>query len=290
MVPLEQRINYLESIQAKPVLCAFCSFLRKQPYEYAEKETLNETDRIYFDLISAISQQSKNKFDKPYQLITKRLPDKNSNAPFIHNDYLIYVLIIGVLLFKHDRQWITHILSIRSKNAVTQSFQHILAENYYNKLDESQLTYCALLFIDNSRITNELQNSTYDHLTHRPALFSENNDLLILCGLQAYDEIIKSREIGDDASLKRLQHFETLFLKRINIFSNIIYNLLLLTLFYNLWILLTTSSSAKDQINNIGLLFSLAGTGLANLLRFVPRYLTTTLAKILGYRYTKDKN
>ncbi len=284
MVPLEQRINYLGSIQGKPVLSAFYSLLRKQPFKHPEQENLSETDCIYFDLIAAILLQSKAEFDKPYQLISKRLPDKNSNAPFIHNDYLIYVLVIGVLLFKYDQLWLTHILSIRSKNVITQSFQHILAANYYNKTDKAQLTYCALLYIDDSQITKDFQNSTYKSIVEDKSLFLDNKDLLIICGLQAYDEIIKSREIVDDSALKRLRQFESTFLKRTNIFANIIYNILLLILFYNLWKILTSSTKAKDEINNIGLLFTVAGTGLANFLRFVPKYLAIAFAKILGHR------
>jgi hypothetical protein len=47
------------------------------------------------------------------------------------------------------------------------------------------------------------------------------------------NELNESREIIDDMELKRLQGFESVFLKRVNILSNIVYNFLLIVLFYS---------------------------------------------------------
>ena len=105
MVFVEEKVNYLRSLADQPkqkALFALISYetLSPQPSE------VSETDIIYYSSIQAVKKDSKVDFSTQYANISRRKVSENSTAPFVHDDFLIFALVIGVLKFDCDKQWL----------------------------------------------------------------------------------------------------------------------------------------------------------------------------------------
>lgn len=283
MVSIEERSTYLYNIKDNHLLNAFQCFLKSENLKGILPDDLNEIDKIYFDAIKAIETNSQGAFDIPYKLISKRLPTKNSNSPFVYNDYLLFVLIVGIIKFNYDQAWIKQIIGIRTKNKSTITFENILKEDFLGKSNSYEVTYSFLKLVNPAKTTKELQDDTYQSIVNNTSLFHDNNDFLIICSLNAYDNIITSRQIVDRSQLDELIRFEARFLKRIEILSYIVYNILLIFVFYSVWKLLSISPTLKNEISDFGLVFTMLGIGLANFLKSVPAMLKKGIVKVFGY-------
>ena len=103
MVSLEEQNTYLSNAVKNEKLRAFYSMLQLSRFNYSDSD-LSEIDEIYFKIINSIINKSKGDFGKYYAKISKRIPVEDT--PFIHNDYLIFPIILGVFLFDEDKKWI----------------------------------------------------------------------------------------------------------------------------------------------------------------------------------------
>ncbi len=126
MVPLIERATYLETINHQPVLKAFHGLLLgRDDTPSGDISTQSETDQIYFGLVRALQKGNRTNFLEAYTRISRRTVTKNSTAPFLHNDYLIFVLVTGILKFQLDQDWIKSVMEYRTKNRSTRIFKHL---------------------------------------------------------------------------------------------------------------------------------------------------------------------
>src|SRR5690554_6210836 len=102
MVSIENRVLYMERINESPKLKAFHNFLLGKEISSLFNNT-SETDEQFFKLLSAIQADNKATFEEIYVKKSKSNPTKESPAPFVNDDYLIFCLIIGVSKFYIDR-------------------------------------------------------------------------------------------------------------------------------------------------------------------------------------------
>lgn len=107
-------------------------------------DDFSETDDIYFGIISAIQSNDKTAFEKHYGKKSKSKPSKESPAPFVNDDFLVFSIIVGVSKFKLDKSWIKHTASIRSKNSITTTLDNLLAENYYSTSNLPEIVFMFL--------------------------------------------------------------------------------------------------------------------------------------------------
>ncbi|NQT65494.1 MAG: hypothetical protein HQ554_04885 [FCB group bacterium] len=143
MVSIENKADYQLRINESPKLAAFNNLLLGKSFVPSLQQNLNESDKIYFGLVSAIHSNNKVVFETHYNKKKRSNPSKDSPTPFVNDDFLIFCLILGVIKFEYDKNWIKNIISIRSRNPITITFENILNENYYSK---SNLPEIVLVF------------------------------------------------------------------------------------------------------------------------------------------------
>ncbi|WP_316834764.1 hypothetical protein [Pedobacter nutrimenti] len=129
-----------------------------------------------------------------------------------------------------------------------------------------------------------MQDDCYQQVVENPALFEEKNDFLKLCTLNAYDSIIISREIVDISEYNFLKVFEEKFLGRTSKLARVIYNLLLILLFWGLYKVLIKYPNIQEAVGDFGLIVGLAGVSAANFLSSVCKKIEIVIRKLLGYR------
>lgn len=281
MVPLEYRSTYLQKIEDNSLLTAFNKLLSKDTI--VQPQDLNEIDTIYYGIIEAIASNSTSNFDIHYKAISRRTPTKDSISPFVHNDYLIFAIIAGIIKFNYSKDWIIQIVGIRTRNSTTITFENIINGNYYSKSNIPAIILAFLSLNSPAAITKELQDDAYQEITHNISVFDQGNDFIALCFLRAYDSIIISREIIDTKQHNWLLNFETKFIGRTKIISAILYNLLLVSLIYSIYKILNRFPEIKQEFADTVTIIGLIGVTITNFTTGIKPAFEKKIQKLFGY-------
>jgi hypothetical protein len=287
MVPLEDRINYLSRINESPKLAAFNNLLLTKTVIIPQSQDWNEPEGIYFGIINAIQISNKADFEKNYNKKSKSKPSKDSPAPFVNDDFLIFSFIVGVVRFDIDKSWLNSIVSIRNRNAITVTFVNILNENYYSTSNLPEIVFMFLQLQDQSLITNEFINFTFKKVTENIKLFESRSDFQILCSLRAYDSIFLLKESPDKSELEMFKKFNNRFTKRITYLSGLIQAILFGVLIYLLLKLPKYSPEVIIFIEKYNYAFTIFGAlGLSFLGNVIPVFRDQSqklIMRLLGY-------
>lgn len=294
MVSIENKILYLNSIRESPKLSAVSQLLNGKSIVHPNDLDLSETDEIYFRIILAIQANDKLEFEKYYFKKSKSNPDKESPAPFVNDDFLIFSIILGVAKFNIDKSWIKNIVSIRSKSSITATFSNLLAENYYSTVNLSEIVLMYLQQINQRLITNEFLNSTFKAINENTLLFECKSDFQILCAIHAYNSIILLKEAPNGSEIQLLKSFDSRFVKRMKVFSWVLQLLILAGIIYVLLKLPKYSPETVGLIDNYGFAFTILGTlgftFFGNQLSFIRRKTHELTMRLFGYPKGLFKN
>lgn len=287
MVPIEDKINYLNRISENPKLSAFNNLLIGKAISMPFGSDLSEADEIYFGIISAIQSNDKIAFEKHFNKKGKSNPSKESPAPFVNDDFLVFSIIVGISKFKLDKSWIKYIVSIRSKNPITTTLDNLLAENYYSTSNLPEIIFMFLQNINSSLITNDFLNSTFKRINENTVLLDSKSDFQILCAIHAYNSIILLKEAPEGSEIHLLKSFDSKFVKRMKVLSWVLQMVLLIVLFYLLLQLPVYSPETIALIDDYGYLFTVLGalgfTFFGNQLGFIRRKTHELTMRLFGY-------
>lgn len=286
MVSLEEKINYDSRISESPKLHSFNSLLLGQPL-VVPSESMSEIDQIYFGLTNAIQKNSKQEFEKYYSRKSKSNPTKDSPSPFVNDDFLIFIIIVGVSKFSYDKEWIRNIVSIRAKSSVTVTFGNILTDDYYSKSSLPEIVFMYLMLLDQSSITNDFINFTFKKISDNTNLLQSRSDFQIICSLRAYESIIMRKQASESGEITLLRKFEDRFSKRIKVLSWILQAFLFFGLVYVLLNLPQYNPEAISLIDRYNYFFTVLGalgfTFLGNQIPFIRNLSVKLIMRVLGY-------
>jgi hypothetical protein len=282
MVSIENRINYVSNIAANTKLKAFRDFIYGDPVIKPGSE-LKEIDEIYFSTLKALAADDKREFDKSYRQLKKRKVNSESAAPFIYDDALIFSLILGIVCYGHDQQWIQQILEIRTSNDITATFKSLLKEDYFNKSNLSQIVIPFLQLSKKASPPESYVNETYRNIIGTDNLFENRSDFLILLSLNTYDWIILSKDT-EEGALERFKNFESFFLKRTKWIAIVIYNAILAFVIYGIWKALALFPGLTEDFNEVATIVGLLGIQvIANVITGLRLQVEKLVRKSLGY-------
>lgn len=281
MVSLENRSTYLQTIEGNTVLIAFNNLLSNQKVN--QPQDLNEIDTIYYGIIEAILTNSSGNFDIQYQSISRRTPTKDSISPFVHNDYLIFAIITGIVKFNYSKNWIEQITSIRTRNNTTITFENIIKEDYYSKSNISAVVIAFLNLINKSAVSKQLQDDAYQEIIKSSSVFDQGNDFIALCFLNAYNSIIISREMVDTKHYDWLLDFEIKFTQKTKAISTVLYNLLLILMIYSIYKTLDHFPEIKQGFADAVTIVGLIGLTITNFTTGVKPAFEKMIQKLFGY-------
>ncbi len=282
MVPLEIRTNYLHKIADNWLLFSFNEFLSRQKHHVTNE--LNEIDSVYLDGINGILNNDADLFNKAFSIVSRRVPQSGSQSPFVHNDFLIFVLIAGIVKFDYDKLWINQILKLKAKNAITTTFENILTNDFGSKSNSQSVAFCFAYLICPQEITKDLQDATYNEITSNGNLFNDKNDLVKLCSIRAFDLIILSRQITDTQRFDSLILFQTKFINRVKIAAKIIYNILILLVVVGVYKLVGLTPALKERANDIAIVTGILGAGIGNYFNGFSFKIEVVIRKMFGHR------
>lgn len=284
MVFIEEKHSFLISLADQPKQKALYSLVTDETF-VTQPDEVSETDAIYYTSIKAIKRNAKADFDTQYAKISKRKVSENSAAPFVHDDFLIFTLVIGVQKFECDKDWLLAVIRNRAKGKTTTTFENLLIGNFQSKANNQSLVLIFLFLLDKSKITNDQLNEAYHSLSDTKELF--NNDFIRILYYRAFDIIIQFKLPRDTDEVSRLLEFESRFKKRTKVFSTIIYNLFIVVILFGAYKILQSLPEDKklivndlNQIIGLGAIIGLSGN-------FIPKLKTKfqeLIFAIFGYQ------
>jgi len=287
MVSLEEKQTYLQRIDTNPKLSAFKKLLCGQAIIFPVDKQISDTDKIYYEIITAIQTNNKNKFVEFFNKKKNSNPNKDNPQPFIHDDFLIFSLIIGIIKFDCDKEWIKNVIAARIKNDITITFENILSGNFYHSDNSKSVVFMYFNLIDQTKLTSEFVTATFQSINLDNQLFQNRNDFIIICSVLSYNRIIELKTFPESNEIVLLKSFETKFTKRIKILAWIIQTAILVLLFYGILQLFSMKTEIKDFFDKIGSIFTLLGiigiSQIGNVSKWLKKFFINTLLKLLGY-------
>jgi hypothetical protein len=287
MVPLEEKFIYQVRINESPKLSAFNNLLLSKPIIKLDIADLNESDEIFFSIVNAIQTNNKTLFEAYFNKKNKSNPSKESLSPFVNDDFLIFCLIVGILKFGCDRNWIKNIISLRGRNSFTITFDNLINENLYSKSNLPEIVLMYFKLRDQALITNDFLTTTFKSISGNPSLFESKSDFHILCSVRAYDLIIELKESTDSSEVDLLKRFNRKFLARIKVTSWLVQTVILISLLYSTIEIISLKPEIKtffDKIGSVLKVFGLFGISqLGNVFPIIRKKLYELILRLFGY-------
>ncbi|GGE94736.1 hypothetical protein [Flavobacterium limi] len=286
MVSIGERVLYMEGVNESPKIKAFHHFLLDKKVSSLFNGS-SDLDEQFFKILSSIQTNNKKAFEEIYTKKSKSNPNRDSPAPFVNDDYLIFCLIIAIIKFDIDKIWIKNIISIRNRNVTTITFENILNENYSSTSNQSEIVLTFLRLFDQSKINNDLLNGALKSITENMNLLENRNDFLILCAFTTYDFIIYQKEASEGNEISLLKKFNQNFKTRIKILAWILQAVIFSGLIYSLSKLPIYKPQVLLFIEKYNFLFTLLGasgfTFLGNQIPFIKNKSQELLMILFGY-------
>lgn len=286
MVSIDERFSYMERVNESPKLKAFHYFILGKEFN-SVSNTTSDSDEQFFKILSSIQTNNKTAFIEIYDKKSKSNPNKDSQAPFVNDDYLIFCLIIAITKFSIDKTWIKNILSIRNKNATTITFENILNENYLSTSNHVEVVIIFLHLCKQSSLKNNLLNLAYKNITENTAIIESRNDFQILCAFRAYDFIIYQKEATEGNEITSLKKFNQNFKTRIKFLSWILQALIVFVIICSLLRLPNYTPKVVSLIEKYNFVFTLLGvsgfTFLGNKIPLIKNKSQELLMRLFGY-------
>jgi hypothetical protein len=288
MVSLEEQMTYIQRIETNPKLSAFRNLLSGQPVVCPDNDQqISETDKIYYEIATAIQSDNKEKFTEYYNKKNKSNPSKDNPPPFVHDDFLVFSLIIGIVKFSFDTKWIKAVISTRTKNDITTTFENILSKNFNHSDNNKSVIFMYFHLINQSEISDNFINETFERINKNSQLFQNKNDFVIICSLLSYNKIIGLKTLSESNDIALLKSFEGKFIPRIKILAWFIQSAILILIFYGFYVLISINPEIKtlfDKIGSILKITALIGVSqLGNIFPWLKKLFYNTLLLTFGY-------
>lgn len=279
MVSIEERISYLNRIKQVPKIKLFFDLLNG---ECLDNNAVTDVDTAYSGFIDSLSKNNEQEFKKLYNDFSRKKPSNESL--WINDNFLIFALVLGIVRYKIDRKWIKEAISIRTTQkaehlSINRTFSNILEDNFQSNDNLYEIIIVFQNFL-NISISVEHLDDLYSRISNNINLFSSKNDFLVCLSMKAIDIIIISKGLPDNKEISNLKDFASLFHKRVNTISKVIYVLILsaiIILVFVFW------EKYAVFLNAISLVFGLLGVGLLAFIKWIQEKINNLLLSILGY-------
>jgi hypothetical protein len=288
MVSLIERSNYVTDLRRNAKFNQFISFINCLSVDKIDYDI--EIDRLLNNVLFSIRKGNKQLYHDAYSQISERQPNKNS--PILHDDLLLFALIVGSIKFKSDPSWLIRTIQSRESSEkegilIRNTFLSILNGNYKNKENLYQLIIVIENLLDLELISWEEKSDFYSKVTSDElALYKD--DFLNIISLRAYDLVIIEGDKSDTSNYAFLSSFEKRFIKRTNIISHIIYFSLVITIAIVL-IKFAVNPKYKDIIDKIFPIIGAIGISILSLIsrnKLIP-FLENGIKLLFGYKKKK---
>lgn len=286
MVSLEQRLLFKDRIKNTPKIDFFYKFLFNEDIILLSSSELSSIDRVYYSLLFFLKNDNIEDFKSSYNEFSRREPTEDST--WINDDWLIFLLILGVCKYNINRQWLISAISLRKTSNIQQKRINLTLINILNSnlqvVENIEKIVIVFQHMTNLPITIENLNQFYINIEKEctSALY-EHNYFIWCLSIKSLEIILIQKEIPPYNQLTLLKEFEQEFIKKTKVLINnflLIIGLILggLIVYYGF----INPNDFEIWQNILGAL-GLGGGGLLSL-RKVKGCLNKIILKYFGYK------
>lgn len=291
MVSLE-RIEYLKTIEGNWKTKLFHDFIIEKKLAPSTTNLNSAIEISFIRFIKSVSDNNRNAFIDIYSDFSKRKPSIDS--PWVYDNYLIFIIIIGVIQFDVDKSWILETINVRQNTnielkEINITFINILKENYSSKDNLFEIIFVFQELINIPLSPVEEINQLYENLSSNPDLLAIREDFIKLIRLRVIDIIILKKELPNTKEISSLKSFKGTFSKRVIILGKVINLTLITSLMIGIILIRAKSQESQDFIDSISVVLGVMGIGLIAFLKWVSRQISNFILWISGYtKYFDD--
>lgn len=280
------RSEYLNQINDNWKIKTFHEFVNEKRIELNSNAIDNSTDDIFLTFVKSVADSNSSIFKIKYLEFSRRKPSDES--PWLFDDFLLFVIIIGIIKFKIDKSWILEVIEKRSsKNSefyqINMTFLNLLKENYKSKDNLFEMVYVFQEIINFPINPIEEFNLLYERLVSDNSFINTRNDFLKIIRMRAIDIIILNKELPNSQEVTNLKLFKKIFTNRVNIISRTINVLLIAGLILWIYYFQGVSQSNQDFINVISAISGILGLSLLVFMNWISSQIKSLIFAILGF-------
>ena len=292
MVSLEERLAYSNELKKNKKVEAFLSFLFGNNINVVP-EASNATDSLFFKAIDAILNNDKDSFAAINGEFAKREPD--AQTPFVHDDFLLFILICGIKKFSFDSTWIQKAINARNDSeteslSIKTTFTNIVRENYSSNDNLFEIVIVFQSIIEKSLVGLTDLNETYKKIANANEFPPHKSPFFNIISFRAFDLIILSKNTPNSKSLKELKDFKKIFAKRIQLCSAVIYFIFLVSLIYAGYRFIGYTDEIEKKLNALSIIFQILGVAIiGSFNKTIRTFITRVLKSFFGYKFTNTE-
>lgn len=215
MVSLDRIAAFRENISENPKLLLFYKVIsRGLPKDWFDGASLQGVSDDFENIAMAILNSNEEKFRTAYSNKSRSKPSKEAPQPFVHDDYLIFLLVIGCQKFSTSKDWVQSVLSIRAKENIGTTFSNLLIGDFdtIQSNPAIYLVYSSLLFPE--KIDSSTLQAAYQALRNGKSVDWDDNPFLYIMEFRAMEIVLENLGLVMEGELGKLREFESRFLKR----------------------------------------------------------------------------
>lgn len=291
MVSLE-RTEYLKTIEGNWKTKLFHDFIIEKKLDLSITHSSSTIEKIFASFIKSVSDNKKSDFIDIYSEFSKRKPSDDS--PWIYDNYLIFIIVIGIIQFELDKAWILETLKIRQGTNVelkeiNTTFVNILKENYSSTDNLFEIIFLFQELVNIPLSPVEELNQLYENLVSNPDLLIVRDDFLKLIRIRVIDIIILKKELPNTKEISSLKSFKGTFLKRVKILSKVINLVFIISLILGIILIRSKSKENQDFIDLMSLVLGVMGVGLIAFLKWISKQINIFILWLSSYtKYFND--
>lgn len=235
MVFIELKSSYIEAFKSSPEMINVIDFILNQTNAATSNHGQKSIDRPVNSLIHAILDRNNILFCQIEEYYKRRKPD--SSSPWINNNYLIFLLLIGQSIFETDNSWLKAVIGIRKKNdeetgIILDFFNSILSRSAASATGTISPLHLVYIFhTDPIKITNSMVNESLIALNKVQDFPHFHNEFLNILYLGAFQIALLSKDIVNYNLKDKVEKLKLKCNKGISTISNVIlFFLLIVTL------------------------------------------------------------
>ena len=287
MVSLIKNLEYYSSITDKYKILAFRDFLNNKKITIKLDPSNNEVDIIFINLISSFINNDKKQFLDDFNKINIRIP--TSESVWVHDNFLIFVLICCVEKFEADRNWLKSVIQTRDCSnieyqSINKTFTNILNNNLQSNENLYVIVIAFLHLLSRPNLSCEILDKIFIKISNDTKLLDSKNDFLIMITMMVFEIIIITKDTPDAVEISNLKKFKELFLRRILMIREIIYWILLTIFIILCFKFIREYNSIKDYLTDLSIVFQIGGLALLVFFKWIRKKIELLLLKLLGYK------
>jgi hypothetical protein len=287
MVSLEERSSYRSKLIQKPIVKAFVEFIDGKNLSPGSFSALNVT---LYKCMVAFQANDKATFVNEYDELSRRKP--TASAPFVYNDFLLYLLICGTRKFNLSQSWIQEILDFRNCSdeeceLITLTLKNLLSSNYVSKNNHFPTILVFQYLCETPLFENSELNATYGEIVQNP-FPRYSSDFLNLLILRAYDIIVLRKDVLETGKISHLKAFDRRFNLRVKLVSKILHWLFVIVLYAFVIYTYFDNISFQELIKpHLGFFNAIGGGGLLVMFFFkenITKFYGRIIKRFWGYK------